>query len=48
VGLLDPHAEGEDEELAGIDLLDPEGDTFGKMLADDERVAPSTPSDGED
>jgi hypothetical protein len=38
VGRLDPDAGAEDEERAEIDLLDPEGHTFGKLLAGDERV----------
>jgi hypothetical protein len=48
VGLLDPHAEAEDEELADIDLLEPDGLTSAKLRGEDERVAPLSPSDGED
>jgi hypothetical protein len=52
VGLSDPdpdgEAEAEDEERAEIDSLEPVGHTFEKLLAEDERVARSAPSDGED
>jgi hypothetical protein len=56
VGLSDPdpdgeaeaEGEGEDEERAEIDSLEPVGHTFKKLLAEDERVDPSAPSDGED
>jgi hypothetical protein len=47
VGLLHPDADAEDEERAETDLLEREGHTFGKLLVEDERVAPSAPSDGE-
>jgi hypothetical protein len=40
VGLFAPDAEAEAEELAEIDLLEPDGLTLAKLLAEDERVAP--------
>jgi hypothetical protein len=48
VGLFDPEADAEDDELTEIDLLEPDGHIFDKLLAEGELVAPSTPSDGED
>jgi hypothetical protein len=48
VGHLDPDAEAEGEELTEIDLMGPDGLTFAELRAEDERVAPSPPSDGED
>jgi hypothetical protein len=47
VGQFDPEAEAEDEQRAEIDLLEPEDETLAKLLAENERVAPSAPSDGE-
>jgi hypothetical protein len=41
VRLWDPDARAEDEELAEIDLLRPNGLTFARLLAEDGRVAPS-------
>jgi hypothetical protein len=46
--LFDLDAGVEDEGRAEIDLLEPEDETFAKLLAESERVAPSAPSDGED
>jgi hypothetical protein len=48
VGLYAPDAEVEDEEPAEIDLLEPDGQAFEKLLAEGERIDQSAPSDGED